>query len=293
MCGNFVCWADLFVFDWLISAGDGLLCMPMEMGHVSTGTADFVVRVDKKLWVKNCISFFGTQGAIFDCKSFVCTHWVVLPDEFTSCSSSLGDWGWISLCHGIGLQSVWCVNPISCQFWQDFGLHWSVVAFQLWNSIVCFPCALSCVFAFDFVNHCWIPAHVLAATGNISSNSAIAGWRFKVLGVRLGRLWVSWTDLIERFLQGWWICGETQTLSTIGGWICLWWFWWLSGLVQTRCWNVQCKSRLFSSCCIRCWNCWPIRPLHSVPVPHWTSFKRRHRHLAGRADNMEQQAHSF
>jgi len=36
------------------------------------------------------------------------------------------------------------------------------------------------------------------------------------------------------------------------------------------------------------WVCWPIRSLHSVPVPHWTSFTReiffapipRHRHLA-------------
>ena len=52
---------------------------------------------------------------------------------------------------------------------------------------------------------------------------------------RLGWLWIFWTNLPERFLQGWWICGKTWKLSTIGGWICLWWFWWLNGLVQTRC----------------------------------------------------------
>jgi len=39
--------------------------MPMETWCVSTGTADFVVGVDKKLWVgsglfKNFKSFFGT-----------------------------------------------------------------------------------------------------------------------------------------------------------------------------------------------------------------------------------------
>jgi len=50
--------------------GCGLLCMPMETWPVSTGTADFVVGVDKKLWVgsglfTNFKSFFGTQGAVF------------------------------------------------------------------------------------------------------------------------------------------------------------------------------------------------------------------------------------
>jgi len=54
--------------------------MPMETWSVSTGTVDFVVGVDKKLWVgselfKNFKSFFGTQGAVFGSKRFDCTDW--------------------------------------------------------------------------------------------------------------------------------------------------------------------------------------------------------------------------
>jgi len=50
--------------------------MPVETWSVSTGTADFVVGVDKKLWVRsglfeNFKSFFGTHGAVFGSKSFV------------------------------------------------------------------------------------------------------------------------------------------------------------------------------------------------------------------------------
>jgi len=45
----------------------------MKTWSVSTGTADFVVRVDKKLLVgsrlfKNCNSLFGTQGAVLVAK---------------------------------------------------------------------------------------------------------------------------------------------------------------------------------------------------------------------------------
>jgi len=49
-----------------------------EMGSLSAGTIDFVVRVDKKLWVgsglsKNCNSLFSTQGAVFGSKLNVLT----------------------------------------------------------------------------------------------------------------------------------------------------------------------------------------------------------------------------
>jgi len=49
--------------------------MPMEMWSVSTGTVDFIVRVDKKLWVgfelfKNCNSLFSTHDAVFGGKCF-------------------------------------------------------------------------------------------------------------------------------------------------------------------------------------------------------------------------------
>jgi len=45
------------------------------MWSVSTGTVDFIVRVDKKFWVgsglfKNCNSLFSTQGAVFTDKEF-------------------------------------------------------------------------------------------------------------------------------------------------------------------------------------------------------------------------------
>jgi len=58
ICANFMCWADSFIIDWLVSAGGGLLT-PVETWSVSTDTVDFVIRVDKKLWVdsglfKNC-----------------------------------------------------------------------------------------------------------------------------------------------------------------------------------------------------------------------------------------------
>jgi len=61
---------------------------------VSDGAADFVVRVDEKLWVgsglfENCNSLFGTQGAVFGSESFDCTDWVALPDDAVGCSSTL------------------------------------------------------------------------------------------------------------------------------------------------------------------------------------------------------------
>jgi len=53
--------------------------------------------------------------------------------------------------------------------------------------------------------------------------------------------------------------------------------------------------------CLHGQDCWPIRSLHSVPVPHWTSFTReifgtplsRHRCLASRADDRLQQSSLF
>jgi len=55
-------------------------------GSVCTDTVDFVVRVDKKLWVgsglsKNCNSLFSTQCAVVGCKSFDCTDRVALSDD--------------------------------------------------------------------------------------------------------------------------------------------------------------------------------------------------------------------
>jgi len=68
------------------------------------------------------------------------------------------------------------------------------------NSCTCF-CASSCRHHFLWFCSCRVHVQIL--------------WR-------LVRLWVSWTDLLERFLWDWWICGKTWTVSTIGGWICLW-----------------------------------------------------------------------
>jgi len=41
-----MCWAGSFVIHWLISAGGGLLYIPMETWHASTCNVDFVVGVD-------------------------------------------------------------------------------------------------------------------------------------------------------------------------------------------------------------------------------------------------------
>jgi len=69
----------------------------METWSVSTGTVDFVVGVDKKLWVgsglfKNFKSFFGTQGAVFGSKSFDYTDWIALPDDAAGYSFTLVGW---------------------------------------------------------------------------------------------------------------------------------------------------------------------------------------------------------
>jgi len=82
----------------------------MEIRHVSTGTADFVVRVDEKLCVvfglfENCNSLFGTHDAIFGSKCFEQTNWVALPDDAADCSSVLFDWGWICIME-VGCKDV-------------------------------------------------------------------------------------------------------------------------------------------------------------------------------------------
>ena len=69
---------------------------------MSTGTVDFVVGVDKKLWVgsglfKNFKSFFGTQGAVFGSNSFDYTDWIALPDDAAGYSSTLFGWGQIGV----------------------------------------------------------------------------------------------------------------------------------------------------------------------------------------------------
>jgi len=76
--------------------------MPMEMWSVSTGTADFVVGVDKKLWVgsglfENCKSFFSTHGTVFGGESFDHTDWIALPDDAAGYSSTLVGWGRIGV----------------------------------------------------------------------------------------------------------------------------------------------------------------------------------------------------
>jgi len=81
--------------------------MPMEMWSVSTGTVNFVVGVDKKLWVgsglfKNFKSFFSTHGAVFGSKSFDCTDWIALPDDAAGHSFMLVGW------EGIGFMELGC-----------------------------------------------------------------------------------------------------------------------------------------------------------------------------------------
>jgi len=74
---------------------------------MSAGTVDFIVGVDKKLWVgsglfKNFKSFFGTQGAVFCSKRFDHTDWIALPDYAAGYSFTLVGWG------GIGFTELSC-----------------------------------------------------------------------------------------------------------------------------------------------------------------------------------------
>jgi len=74
---------------------------------MSAGTVDFVVGIDKKLWVRsglfeNFKSFFGTQGAVSGSKSFDHTDWIALPDDAAAYSFALVGWG------GIGFIELGC-----------------------------------------------------------------------------------------------------------------------------------------------------------------------------------------
>jgi len=76
--------------------------MPMETWSVSTGTADFIVGVDKKLWVgsgsfKNSKSLFRTQRTVFGSESFDYTNWIALPDDNAGYSTTLVSWGRIGV----------------------------------------------------------------------------------------------------------------------------------------------------------------------------------------------------
>ena len=80
---------------------------------MSAGSVDFVVRVNKKVWVgsglfKSCNSFFSTQGAIFGSKSFDYTDWIALPDDAACYSSTLVDWRWI------------CIMELGCKMFVVF-----------------------------------------------------------------------------------------------------------------------------------------------------------------------------
>ena len=75
---------------------------------MSAGTVDFVVGVDKKLWIEfglfqNSCSFFGTQGTVFGSKGFDYTDGVALPDDAACYSIALGIW-----CGD-------CVGELSCK----------------------------------------------------------------------------------------------------------------------------------------------------------------------------------
>jgi len=137
-----MCWAGSFVIDWLISAGGGLLYILMEMWSPSksTGTTDFIVRVDKKLWVgswlfKNCNSLLGTQRAVFGGKSFDHTDGIALPDDAAGYSSTLVDWGRI------------CIMELSCK--RFCAWIWFLAKFdKFWTSLKCY-----CILALNF---CWV-----------------------------------------------------------------------------------------------------------------------------------------
>ena len=69
---------------------------------MSAGTVDFVVGVDKKLWIgsglfENCNSFFGAQGAVFASKSFDYTDWIALPEDAAGYSVALVSRGWVGV----------------------------------------------------------------------------------------------------------------------------------------------------------------------------------------------------
>ena len=69
--------------------------MHVESGSVSGGTADFVVRVDKKMSIGsrlfcNCIAFFSSQGTAFGSNCFCSNDGVALPDDAAPDAITLG-----------------------------------------------------------------------------------------------------------------------------------------------------------------------------------------------------------
>ena len=69
---------------------------------MSAGTVDFVVGVDKKLWIgfglfENCKSFFGAKGAVFGGESFDHTDWIALPEDAAGHFVALVSWGWVDV----------------------------------------------------------------------------------------------------------------------------------------------------------------------------------------------------
>jgi len=94
------------------------------------------------------------------------------------------DWRWICV---IKSSSNWVAKCLASEsdFLPSVTSFWTSLKFLLHSSFELLLCVssahFSCFVAFDCVDCCWIPAHVVAATTIISSRLAVAGWRFKVL----------------------------------------------------------------------------------------------------------------
>jgi len=88
------------------------------------------------------------------------SHWLV--------GEGLVSWNWVAKClawesdFSPSLTSFWTSSKCCCILFLELLLCVSYVHFP-------------CVVALDFVDCCWISAHVVAATGTVSASSAIAG----------------------------------------------------------------------------------------------------------------------
>jgi len=131
--------------------------MPVETWSVSTGTADFLVGVEKKLWVgfepfKNFKSLFSTHGAVLGSESFDRTDWIALRDDAARCSSTLVGW------RGIGVTELSCkMFGARVRFLAKF--DWlldfiEVLLHSFLNFCCVFPMCRNCVVAFDFADCC-------------------------------------------------------------------------------------------------------------------------------------------
>jgi len=103
--------------------------MPMETGSVSADTTDFVVGVDKKLWVgsglfKNCNSLFCTQGADFGTAANILTARIGRPCLMTlqvvpPCwliGDGFVSWNWVAKCSAHESEFL----PSLTSFWTAF-----------------------------------------------------------------------------------------------------------------------------------------------------------------------------